>query len=36
MIGMVYQQSTGGVLTANQDLGLKVAAPVGTLVGSSE
>lgn len=34
MIGMVYQQSTGGVLTANQDLGLKVAAPVGTLAGS--
>lgn len=33
MIGMVYQQSTGGALTANQDLGLKVSTPVGTLFG---
>lgn len=31
MIGAVY--STGGKTTANQDLGLKVASPVGTLVG---
>ncbi|KAG9007798.1 Inorganic phosphate transporter pho84 [Tulasnella sp. JGI-2019a] len=31
MIGTIY--STGGKITANQDLGLKVASPVGTLVG---
>ncbi|KDQ19246.1 hypothetical protein BOTBODRAFT_27830 [Botryobasidium botryosum FD-172 SS1] len=32
MIGMVYH-SKDGKLTANQDLGLKVATPVGTLIG---
>ncbi|KAG8947870.1 Inorganic phosphate transporter pho84 [Tulasnella sp. 424] len=31
MIGIIY--SKGGALTANQELGLKVATPVGTLVG---
>lgn len=31
MIGTIY--SKGGKVTANQDLGLKVASPVGTLVG---
>jgi PHS family inorganic phosphate transporter-like MFS transporter len=31
MIGKVY--GAGGALTANQDLGLKVATPVGTFVG---
>lgn len=31
MIGKVY--GSGGALTANQDLGLKVATPVGTLIG---
>lgn len=31
MIGRVYR--TGGTLSANQDLGIKVATPVGTLVG---
>ncbi|KAG9040863.1 Inorganic phosphate transporter pho84 [Tulasnella sp. UAMH 9824] len=31
MIGLIY--SKGGTLTANQELGLKVATPVGTLVG---
>lgn len=31
MIGLIY--SKGGALTANQELGLKVATPVGTLVG---
>ena len=31
MIGTIY--SKGGTITANQDLGLKVATPVGTLVG---
>lgn len=31
MIGYVY--GPGQKLTANQDLGLKVATPVGTLVG---
>lgn len=30
MIGFVYEQTTGGgSLTANQDLGLKIATPVG-------
>jgi hypothetical protein len=32
MIGMVYAQFNGGKLTNAQDLGLKVAAPVGTFV----
>ncbi|KAG8900470.1 Inorganic phosphate transporter pho84 [Tulasnella sp. 403] len=31
MIGIIY--SKGGTITANQDLGLKVATPVGTLIG---
>lgn len=31
MIGYVYGK--GGKLNTNQDLGVKVAAPVGTLVG---
>jgi MFS family permease len=31
MIGRVYASS--GTLTANQDLGIKVATPVGTLIG---
>jgi len=31
MIGFVY--NNGGSLTANQDLGLKIATPCGTLVG---
>ncbi|TKA56933.1 hypothetical protein B0A53_01334 [Rhodotorula sp. CCFEE 5036] len=34
MIGAVYNQGVHkGVLTPNQDLGLKIATPVGTLVG---
>ncbi|KIJ35091.1 hypothetical protein M422DRAFT_117657, partial [Sphaerobolus stellatus SS14] len=37
MIGNVYgpstSKSTGASLSANQDLGLKVASPVGTLIG---
>ncbi|GAA6001461.1 hypothetical protein JCM10207_006677 [Rhodosporidiobolus poonsookiae] len=34
MIGQVYNQGANkGALTANQDLGLKVATPVGTFVG---
>ncbi|BGP16465.1 hypothetical protein JCM10213v2_004467 [Rhodosporidiobolus nylandii] len=33
MIGYVYGQDHGGALTANQDLGLKIATPVGTFVG---
>lgn len=34
MIGFVYNQGVhAGKLTSNQDLGLKVATPVGTLVG---
>ncbi|GAA5875934.1 hypothetical protein JCM8547_008352 [Rhodosporidiobolus lusitaniae] len=34
MIGYVYNQGVHkGALTANQDLGLKVATPVGTLIG---
>jgi len=34
MIGYVYNISShAGALTANQDLGLKIATPVGTLVG---
>lgn len=31
MIGFVY--GPGGSLTSNQDLGLKISAPIGTLVG---
>lgn len=34
MIGYVYNlQSHAGALTANQDLGLKISTPVGTLCG---
>lgn len=34
MIGYVYNMGNHkGALTANQDLGLKIATPVGTLVG---
>lgn len=34
MIGYVYNQGVhAGKLTNNQDLGLKVATPVGTLIG---
>ena len=31
MIGYVYEK--GGTLTVNQDLGIKVATPIGTLFG---
>ena len=31
MIGLIY--SKGGALTPNQELGIKVATPVGTFVG---
>ena len=31
MIGYVYAR--GGALTVNQDLGIKVATPIGTLFG---
>lgn len=34
MIGYVYNmQSHKGALTPNQDLGLKIATPVGTFIG---
>ncbi|KAI5478297.1 MFS transporter, PHS family, inorganic phosphate transporter [Pseudohyphozyma bogoriensis] len=33
MIGYVYRPGSAGALTANQDLGIKIATPVGTLIG---
>jgi len=33
MLGYVYNKAHAGALTANQDLGVKVATPVGTLIG---
>lgn len=33
MLGYVYNKAHAGALSANQDLGVKVATPVGTLIG---
>ncbi len=33
MLGYVYYNAKTGALSAHQDLGVKVATPVGTLVG---
>ena len=33
MLGYVYNKAHAGALTSNQDLGVKVATPVGTLIG---
>ena len=33
MLGYVYGHGPGQTLSSNQDLGVKVATPVGTLVG---